>query len=113
MIEAHQADLQVMIDHARDRKIPMVVIMFPFMRDLKMSELYTKPMTKYFKSEGLPVLSVSALIEDLSPQERVVNFDDAHPNEEVHRRVAIGVTRLLEDMGLLSKERTTDQLVLR
>jgi hypothetical protein len=113
VVEAHQADLQVMIDHARDRKIPMVVIMFPFMRDLKMSELYIKPMTEYFKEEGVPVLSVSPLIEDLSPQERVVNVNDAHPNEEVHRRVAIGVSRLLDDMGLLSKERTADQLVLR
>lgn len=88
LMAQHKSDLQKFIDYSTDRKVPLVVVLFPYLFDLKSSEVYIGPLVDFFSRQQVPVLNVSEIVVDLPLEKRMVNANDAHPSEMVHQLVA-------------------------
>lgn len=104
ILSAHQTDLMMMIDWCRERNIPIVVVLFPFLNTQTDSQFYIKPMTLFFEKEGIPVLSVRELMKDLDEKEWVVNKDDLHPGKKLNRRISEALYELLIAHNLIIPE---------
>lgn len=96
----HAEDLRAFAAHARTLRVPLVVVVFPFLHDLGASELYVPWVREVFTGEGVPVLDVRPLVEAMPLQERVVNMNDVHPSVTVHRRVADALYRMIVESGI-------------
>jgi hypothetical protein len=91
----HHADLEGFCTFADERRIPLVVVLFPVLEDLGWSRTNTAPVKRLFTARGIPVLDVADLIDDLGVRQRTVNHHDGHASELVHRRVGEALARLL------------------
>ena len=87
-MQTHLADLGMFVKYAMDCKVPMLVIMFPFLGDVEGSSLFLDPIGEYFSDQNVPVIDVVEILQDLSLSKRVVNLNDPHPSVTLHRRVA-------------------------
>jgi len=98
ILRLHQEDLAAFSRYARSMGIPLVVVVFPYLHDLKASDIYVPWVRNLFEQSGVPVLNVQDFVSDLSKAERVVNFNDIHPSKVVHRRVAEKLLPLVRDL---------------
>lgn len=96
----HARELRAVAAHARRLKVPLVVVLFPYLHDLPGSDLYLPWVREIFESEGVPVLDVTPLVRDLPVAARVVGPNDMHPSRAVHRLVGDALYRLLVERGI-------------
>jgi hypothetical protein len=101
LLRRHYADLQQFVDFSHANRIPLIVVIFPFLRDLATSRRFTVPIEHFFSRSGAAVVSVSDLVAAIPPQQRVVNSNDSHASKLVHRIVADELYRVLAGKGWL------------
>lgn len=84
----HMREFRPFIEFANKRKIPLIVIIFPFMQEIELSKkLYTEKIGRFLSGSGVKYIDLSQLLKDLPVSERVINSNDAHPSVQVHRIV--------------------------
>ena len=84
----HQQELLTIVEGAASEKVKLIVVVFPALSNVKESKEITLKVLTLFEERGVPVLDVAKLVEDVPPEQLVVNPLDAHPNEWVHQQVA-------------------------
>lgn len=87
-LDSHLSDLGKIFSYSSERDIPLVVVVFPFLMDLKRSEPVVEPVRNFFEEQGIPVIDVANLVHNVPVRSRVVNSNDGHPSVLVHRLVA-------------------------
>jgi len=99
----HTKDLDLFISYSREKNIPLLILIFPFMQDLKFSDdLYIQKLSVFFSSKGVDYVDVAKLIEDLPVKERVINNNDGHANAKVNRRIANEINQFIQRKHILS-----------
>lgn len=102
IMKKHLSDLHRFVQYSIDNRVRFAVVIFPFMTDLKHSEQFITPVQTFCHDNGIPVLDISLLIEDIPVEQRTVNRTDAHASESVHERVADGLYQFLIDQKIVA-----------
>jgi hypothetical protein len=88
IMASHLDELRAFKLFADSIQIPLVVVVFPFMQDLELSErVYMQQIREFLKQAEISFIDVSTLIADLSPSQRMVNANDGHASTIVNERV--------------------------
>jgi hypothetical protein len=98
MLAQHKDELMLFVDYARNNSIQLIVVVFPFLQDLKKSDsMYVTDMVNFFEVNGVPAINVSALVKDIPLSERVININDGHASKKVNRIVAQEILKKLNN----------------
>ncbi|HNY51163.1 MAG TPA: SGNH/GDSL hydrolase family protein [Smithella sp.] len=93
----HKEDLMLFVDYARKNSIPLVVVVFPFLADIKMSNaMYVNDIVSFFEANKLRVINVSKLVEKTPVEDRVVNKNDTHASAKLNKMIAREILNKLE-----------------
>jgi hypothetical protein len=85
----HTSDLQKFVDFADEHESELIVVIFPFLSDLNLSrEIFTLRIGDYFENQGIRVIQVTDLVEEIEPRKRIVNSNDGHASVVVQEFVA-------------------------
>lgn len=89
ILSKHKEDLMRMIDYAKKNSIKLIVVVFPYMNALEMSDsMYVNDLVNYFQVNKVDVINVSPVIKNIPVSERIINDQDAHASRKVNRIVA-------------------------
>lgn len=89
ILSKHQEELMLFIDYAKENSIQLIVVAFPFLTDIEMSNaMYMNKIIDFFQLNKVKVINVSDLIKDIPVSERIINKNDGHPSTKVNRIVA-------------------------
>ena len=100
---SHRRDLLGFVRYGRENGVPIVAVLFPFVQDVAGSRAALEQVQALLEAEGVPVLDVADLIKDRPTNELIVNRNDGHPNETVHREVGNALYELLARNGIASR----------
>lgn len=93
----HKNDIKRFIDFCSENSIELIVVVFPFMKDLNLSDsLYVKEILKYLYENKVKTINVSPLIENIPLNDRVVNNIDGHPSKKVNILVAKEILKIIK-----------------
>jgi hypothetical protein len=99
----HKENLMNFIHYARQNSIPLIVVVFPFIQDLEMSdEMYVNDIVRFFEYHHVPTINVSPLIKDIPLKQRIINANDAHASLLVHQIVAKEILKVIDENKLIS-----------
>jgi hypothetical protein len=101
IMKKQEEDLQKFIDYSHKNSVPLVVILFPYLQDIKESKSFLSPIKDFFIKRKVPVINVIDLITDISPEKLTVSKRDAHPNEFLNKIVADELYVLLKKEGYI------------
>jgi hypothetical protein len=91
------------VGYARDRQIPLLVIVWGALNAEEASAPAVQRVADYFTEQGVAVVRMDERLRDLSVAQRVVNPFDAHPSVLAHERgglaLAEAVRRLKQEEG--------------
>ncbi|PKN52913.1 MAG: hypothetical protein CVU55_06745 [Deltaproteobacteria bacterium HGW-Deltaproteobacteria-13] len=97
ILSKHKEDLQLFMDYAKENSIQLIVVVFPFLADVEMSDsMYVNDIVDFFKANKVSVINVSQLVKDIPVSERIINKNDGHPSKRVNRLVAQEILNKLE-----------------
>lgn len=96
-MDLHKQRLALFTDHASQRGIPLVTVVWPVLSDVAGTRRFTAPIVSWFKERGVPVLDLAERFQGRPVEELVVNPFDAHPNLEVSAEVAGLLLPLVEE----------------
>lgn len=97
MLSEHKNDLRLFVDYARENSIQLIVIVFPFLADIEMSNsMYVSDIVNFFKANEVCVIDVSSVVKDIPVSERIVNINDGHASKIVNMIVAQEILKKLE-----------------
>jgi hypothetical protein len=99
ILARHLEDLGRFVAYARERNIPLVVVLFPFLTDLERSREYVEPVADFLVGRNVPVIDVTDLVSALPARSRIVNSNDAHPSVLVHTLVADALSEHMRSLG--------------
>lgn len=106
ILNEHKGHLELFINYARQNSINFIVVIFPFLQDIEMSDaMYVDNIVNLFESHNIPTINVSSLVKDVPVKERIVNVNDAHASVKVNKIVADEILKILEmkDMSGVGK----------
>lgn len=83
----HKAELGRFADYAREREIPLYVVVFPNLLDAEGSRPMTGKVADAFRERDVPVLDLADVLTGRGPSGLIVAPADAHPNAAVQREV--------------------------
>ena len=74
-------------NYSTKNKIPLTIIFFPFMEDLKMAKELNieNRITTYCKQNKIKLLNVTKLLDKVPREKRQVSITDSHASAEVHK----------------------------
>jgi hypothetical protein len=85
----HKEDLMLFVDYARKNSIPLVVVVFPFLADIPMSQsLYVSDIAAFFKTHQVGIINIAELAEKIPVEDRVVNKNDTHASIKLNKMIA-------------------------
>jgi len=94
IFKEHLHDLNAFIEFSHTEKVPLLVVLFPFMQDIQLSkELYLTKLIHFLKDNHVEYVDVSAKINDLTPAKRVVNSNDKHASVIVNHRIGAEIVK--------------------
>jgi len=88
VVEAHEADLQRIVDWTREKDCRLVVVLFPDLTRVAESGPWLAPAERVCARNGVPTLDVRELVRGRPVAETTVNRNDAHPSVWLHGEVA-------------------------
>lgn len=94
--EAHEAELLNIVTYTQNQGIELTVVVFPNLREVKGSAVFTSKVTEFFQQHNVRALNLEPLLENRDPMSLVVNSLDSHPNEALNKEVAELLTRELQ-----------------
>ena len=84
----HQRELQNFVTYRDTQEVPMVVLVWPFLREPIESLPITDKVAAFFVDNNIPVIRLEDALSTLSVDERVVSLFDAHPSIATHTLAA-------------------------
>lgn len=97
ILSKHKDDLKLFMDYSRKNSIQLIVIVFPFLTDLGMSDsMYLNDIVSFFNANKISVINVSQLAKDIPVTERIVNINDTHASRKLNKIVAQEILKKLE-----------------
>ncbi len=84
----HLLELDKFRQYSEERKVPLIVLVFPYMMDVEGSAFYTKPIEKYLSEKKIDFIDVGELIKNVPIMERIASKKDIHSSELVNEIVA-------------------------
>jgi hypothetical protein len=95
--EEHEGELSRIVTYTQSEGIDLSVVVFPNLREVKASAVFTSKVADFFEKHRVRVLNLEPLLEDRDPMTLVVNSMDAHPSEALNREVAELLTRTIQE----------------
>ena len=96
ILEKHKQDLMKFILYTRKNSIRLIVVAFPLLQDLELSdEMYLREIIEFFEENHITTINVASLVKDIPLKRRVININDAHASCEVHEIVAQEILKTL------------------
>jgi hypothetical protein len=92
---AHEEELAAVHDWAKERGVPLFVLVLPLMEDLEWSRKANARVLRFFAERGVPTIDAAGFLGDLTVEQRVVNRHDTHASALVHERIAQELARRL------------------
>jgi hypothetical protein len=97
ILSKHKDDLKLFVDYSRKNSIQLIVVVFPFLTDLEMSDsMYLNDIVNFFQANKISVINVSQLAKDIPVTERIVNINDTHASKKLNKIVAHEILKKLE-----------------
>ena len=98
IFEKHSSDLSKFIDYAQNNSVELLVVVFPFLQDIPMSEdLYTEKIVKFFNTRNIKTIDMAKLLYGFKTKDLVVNSNDSHPSAMVNKIVADEIIKILKE----------------
>lgn len=92
-----RADFELFVDYANENSIQLVVVVFPFLTDIEMSNLmYVNDIVNFFKANKISVINVSQMVKDIPVAERIINKNDSHASKKLNMMVAQEILKRLK-----------------
>ncbi len=91
----HSRDLAAMHEWALEHDAQFIVIIWPFLTDVKASEPMANQVEVFMLDRGVPVINLAHDLRDKPPLTLIANPFDMHPNEDAHRLAAQKLYELL------------------
>jgi hypothetical protein len=89
ILSKHKDDLRLFVNYAKENSIQLIVVVFPFLTDVEMSEsMYVNDIVNYFNSNKISTINVSQLIKGIPVDERIVNKNDTHASIKLNKIIA-------------------------
>lgn len=93
----HKKDLMKFVVYAKENSIQLIVVVFPFMNGVEISDsFYVNDITGFFQANNVSVVNVSPLVKDIPVSKRIVSGQDAHPSKKVNKIVADEILKKLQ-----------------
>lgn len=86
--QTHKKELSVFIDFSAKTGSGIIFLVWPNLRDISGSAVYTSKVTAYLSEKGVSFIDLGQSLQAKTQQELVVNNMDGHPNEQTHWEVA-------------------------
>jgi hypothetical protein len=97
ILSKHKDDLRSFVDYAKGNSIQLIVVVFPFLNDIEMSDsMYVNDIVNFFKINKISVINVSELAKDIPVIERTVNKNDSHASKKLNMIIAQEILKKLE-----------------
>jgi len=97
IFERHKKQLKLFVDYAKENSIQFIVVIFPFLGDLEMSDVvYGNNVANYFKANNVSIINVSQLVKNVPLEERMVSKRDIHASIKVNKIVAEEILKKLK-----------------
>jgi hypothetical protein len=91
----HKKDFKRFIDYCNENSIELIVVVFPFMQNLELSDtIFVNEILKYFEENKIKTINVSQLVENIKLSDRVVNNIDGHASKKVNLLVAKEILKM-------------------
>jgi hypothetical protein len=98
--QAYETLLLELDQFAREKELGLIVVVLPNLLAVEDSRPITSKVAGLYLEQGVPVLDVADLIEDIPAKELVVNSVDWHANERLNQLIAEALYQLvIEDQG--------------
>lgn len=97
----HLGHLDSMRNYTDSLGIQMVTVIWPFLEAIDSTRFAADPIVNYLDSTGGFSLDVGAMLHDRPVEDLIVNLNDAHANEAVHKEVGDSLYRYLKNYGML------------
>jgi hypothetical protein len=101
VLKYHYADMDQILEYARERNIKMAAIVFPLMQAPEPSVKITGIVSDYFRSRNVPVVDLGPELSPYPPDSLWVRPLDPHPNEFVNARAAVALEKLFLENKIL------------
>lgn len=86
--QEHRSELEALARYCKARNIKVVVAVFPLLQDVAGSAPLSAKVTQACRDLGMEAVDLSPAFRDWKVSDMVVNANDGHPNEQVHKKVA-------------------------
>ncbi len=104
-LKEHYGDLKKIIDFASASNAHLIVVIFPELNDLEVSnEIYVAKMTTFFQQYPLTVINVSDLVKNIPVQERFASNTDTHPGVKVQQPLADTLFKVIKGIEQIEKK---------
>jgi hypothetical protein len=107
--QAYESLLLEMDHFAREKELKLIVVVFPNLLAVKESLAVTAKVAALYRDQGVPVLEVVDLIEDIPPQQLIVNSVDWHANEFLNQLIAEALYQLILENQIKEESRLQEQ----
>jgi len=99
ILAQHLGYLDEMGAYADSLGIPMVTLVWPFMEAIEDTRFASDPVVRHQQAHNRKVIDIGGMFWGKDPQELIVNLNDAHANEAVHRTVGDSLYRFVAGEG--------------
>lgn len=97
ILSKHKDDLKLFVEYSQTNSAQLIVVVFPFLTDLEMSNsMYLNDIVSFFNANKISVINVSQLAKDIPVTERIVNINDTHASKKLNKIVAQEILKKLE-----------------
>lgn len=97
ILSKHKEDLKLFVDYSGKNSIQLIVVVFPFLTDLEMSDsMYLDDIVNFFQANNINVINVSQLAKNIPVAERIVNVNDTHASGKLNNIVAQEILKKLQ-----------------
>lgn len=94
----HSRDLQAMLEWTQEQNATFIVLIWPFLTDVKASEPMASQVEIFMIDNGVPTVNLAHELRDIPPLQLIANPFDMHPNEATHYLAAEKLYELLTKM---------------
>ncbi len=91
----HLLSLKKFTDYCKANNTKLIVVLMPFLQDLKTSNELAIPVKKFFNDAGANVIDVSNLVANSDVKDRLVNINDFHASKMVNKIVADAIIKTI------------------
>lgn len=97
ILSKHKNDLMLFVDYARRNSIQLIVVIFPFLTDIEMSNsVYVNDIVDFFRTNKTGVINVSELVKTMPVHEKIVNQNDTHASKKLNRIIAGEILKIMD-----------------